>query len=67
MILCHRGADDAVAHFSTIMRDHSCYTANVIAHHGVLEPGVHFVQKPFSINDLALKVKETIHDDVSPG
>ncbi len=44
----------------------SGYTANVIAHHGVLDPGVHFVQKPFSINDLAVKVKEAIHGDVLP-
>ena len=44
----------------------SGYTANVIAHHGVLDPGVHFVQKPFSINELAVKVKETLHSGVSP-
>ncbi len=38
----------------------SGYSANVIAHHGVLDPGVHFVQKPSSINELAAKVKEAI-------
>lgn len=38
----------------------SGYTADVIAHHGVLEEGVHFLQKPFSLNDLADKVKETL-------
>jgi len=36
----------------------SGYTANVIAHHGVLEKGVHFIQKPFSLQDLAQKVEE---------
>jgi DNA-binding NtrC family response regulator len=38
----------------------SGYTANVIAHHGVLDPGVHFIQKPFSIKELADKVREAI-------
>ena len=35
----------------------SGYTANVIVHRGVLAAGVHFIQKPFSINDLAKKVR----------
>jgi PAS domain S-box-containing protein len=34
----------------------SGYTANVIAHHGVLDNGIHFIQKPFSSKDLALAV-----------
>lgn len=38
----------------------SGYTANVIAHHGVLEKGVHFMQKPFSMKDLADKVREAL-------
>ncbi len=38
----------------------SGYTANVIAHHGVLEPDIHFIQKPFSVKDLALKVGRAI-------
>jgi PAS domain S-box-containing protein len=38
----------------------SGYTANVIAHHGVLEEGVQFIQKPFSLHDLASKVRETL-------
>jgi CheY-like chemotaxis protein len=36
----------------------SGYTANVIAHHGVLDPGVRFLQKPFSIHEIAAKVRE---------
>ncbi len=35
----------------------SGYTANVIAHRGVLDEGVQFIQKPFSIKDLAAKVR----------
>ena len=38
----------------------SGYTANVIAHRGVLEKGVNFIQKPFSRKDLAVKVRETL-------
>ena len=38
----------------------SGYTANVIAHHGVLDPDVNFIQKPFSIKDLAVKVREVL-------
>lgn len=42
----------------------SGYTADVIAHHGVLEKGVYFIQKPFSLPDLALKVKEVINGGI---
>jgi CheY-like chemotaxis protein len=38
----------------------SGYTANVIAHHGVLDEGVHFIQKPFSMKDLGGKLREAI-------
>ena len=38
----------------------SGYTANVIAHQGVLDEGVHFIQKPFSMKELATKVRETL-------
>jgi len=38
----------------------SGYTANVIAHHGVLDEGVHFMQKPFSSRELAAKVREVL-------
>ena len=44
----------------------SGYTADVIADHGVLDEGVHFLQKPFSEQDLAAKVREALdHDPVS--
>ena len=38
----------------------SGYTADVIAHHGVLDKGVHFIQKPFSLTGLAAKVREVL-------
>jgi PAS domain S-box-containing protein len=38
----------------------SGYTANVIAHHGVLDIGVAFIQKPFSMVDMAAKVREVL-------
>ncbi len=38
----------------------SGYTADVIGHHGVLDPGVHFMQKPFSLRDMATKIRETL-------
>jgi signal transduction histidine kinase/DNA-binding response OmpR family regulator len=41
----------------------SGYTADVIAHHGVLDEGVHFIQKPFSLSDLANKVREVLDGD----
>ena len=38
----------------------SGYTANVIANRGILEEGVHFLQKPVSRVELAAKVRETL-------
>lgn len=38
----------------------SGYTADVIAPHGILDPGIHFLQKPFSRKDLARKVREAL-------
>ncbi len=40
----------------------SGYTAAVIAHRGVLDEGVNFIQKPFSVKDLAVKVRDAIEE-----
>jgi two-component system cell cycle sensor histidine kinase/response regulator CckA len=38
----------------------SGYTDDAIIHHGVLEEGVPFIQKPFSSRDIARKVREVL-------
>ncbi len=38
----------------------SGYTADVIARQGVLKKGVHFVQKPFTFDNLARKAREAL-------
>ncbi len=44
----------------------SGYTADVIAHHGVLEEGVAFLQKPFTIEGLTKKVREILDAPLEP-
>jgi signal transduction histidine kinase/ActR/RegA family two-component response regulator len=43
----------------------SGYTANVIAHHGILDDGVHLLSKPFSKSELASSLR-SILDGQSP-
>jgi PAS domain S-box-containing protein len=38
----------------------SGYSENVISHHGILEKGVNLIQKPFSSQELAAKVREVL-------
>ncbi|MFO7912855.1 MAG: PAS domain S-box protein, partial [Desulfotignum sp.] len=42
----------------------SGYTADVIAHQGILDDGVAFIQKPFSMADMTEKVREVL--DMAP-
>jgi two-component system, cell cycle sensor histidine kinase and response regulator CckA len=41
----------------------SGYTADVIAHRGVLEEGVDFIQKPFSRENMAIKIRQALGND----
>ncbi len=38
----------------------SGYAANIIGEHGILEDGLNFIQKPFSVADLTRKVRELL-------
>jgi FixJ family two-component response regulator len=40
----------------------SGYTADIITDRGMLPQGVSFIQKPFSVRDLAAKVREAIEE-----
>jgi CheY-like chemotaxis protein len=43
----------------------SGYAEDIIVHHGILAPGVAFLQKPFTPRALATKLRETL--DASAG
>lgn len=38
----------------------SGYTDNIIVHHGVLDRGIEFIQKPFMMNEIGLKLKKIL-------
>jgi PAS domain S-box-containing protein len=40
----------------------SGYTENAITHHGVLEKGMNYIQKPFAVDALARKVREVLDE-----
>ncbi len=56
-------ADKLLAYYPDLKRLFmSGYTANVIAHHGVLEEGIQFMQKPFSLTTLSVRVREVLEN-----
>ncbi len=38
----------------------SGYTGDVMSHHGILDEGVAFIHKPFSMQSLATKLREVL-------
>jgi two-component system, cell cycle sensor histidine kinase and response regulator CckA len=45
----------------------SGYTDDAIGHHGILDPGTHFLQKPFTTDGLLHKVREVLDTRSTPG
>jgi PAS domain S-box-containing protein len=41
----------------------SGYSEDIIAHSGVLDEGIHFIQKPFTMQDLTARVRQVLEDD----
>ena len=41
------------------------YTRNAIVHHGVLDPDVHVIIKPYTLETLALNVRSLLRPDGS--
>jgi DNA-binding response OmpR family regulator len=52
--ICGEGSEPRVLYMSGYPRD-------IIAHHGVLDPGISLLQKPFSPDALVGKVREVLH------
>jgi two-component system cell cycle sensor histidine kinase/response regulator CckA len=44
----------------------SGYTDNTITHHGVLEKGMNYIQKPFTVEGLGRKLREVLDKDSNP-
>jgi two-component system, cell cycle sensor histidine kinase and response regulator CckA len=47
-------------HITTLFM--SGYTANVIAYQDVLDKGMHFIQKPLSVDELAATVRQSLEN-----
>ena len=41
----------------------SGYTQNAIVHHGRLDPGVHFISKPYRVETLGMKIRDVLDSE----
>lgn len=65
VIMPETNGRELAAHLAALFPGLRClfmsgYTADLIARHGVLDEGIHFIQKPFSMSSLAAKIRETL-------
>ncbi len=65
LIMPEMNGRDLAKEMTSLYPDMMClimsgYTKNVIAHRNVLDEDVHFIQKPFSMQNLAAKVREVL-------
>ena len=65
LIMPEMNGRDLAKEMTSLYPDMMClimsgYTKDVIAHHNVLDKDVHFIQKPFSVQTLAAKVREVL-------
>jgi CheY-like chemotaxis protein len=68
VVMPERNGRDLAEHLLSLHANLKClfmsgYTADVIALQGVLAAGVQFIQKPFSLKDLAAKVRQALGDE----
>ncbi|MEW6489225.1 MAG: response regulator, partial [Thermodesulfobacteriota bacterium] len=45
----------------------SGYTADLVAHRGILDEGVRLLQKPFTVRELSAKVRQALGPEGGPG
>ena len=67
VIMPEMNGKDLAGHLRAMYPNLKClfmsgYSANVIAHHGVLDTGVNFIQKPFSRQELAASVRKSLSE-----
>ena len=66
VVMPEMNGKDLADHICTLVPTCKClftsgYTGDIIAHHGILDDNVHFLQKPFSSSDLATAVEKTLN------